>query len=1219
MPTTFVRRTSLREALLAFTLGATGTLLQLACGGKGDSAPPPPPPTPVISSFTAAKTPITVGTSTTLTGVFTNGTGAVDKGVGAVTTGTPATVSPTVDTTYTLTVTNSAGVAVTSAASVAVVAAPTTPVITAPTAVTAGQAGYAASVPAQTGSTYAWTITNGTITAGATTTGITFTAGATGPVGLSCIVTNAAGTASTAGTANATVVAAPTTPVITAPTAVTAGQAGYTASVPAQTGSTYAWTITNGTITAGGTTTSITFTAGATGSVGLSCVVSNSLGSPSAAGLASSAIAAAPTTPVVTAPAYVTASQAGYTASVPAQAGSTYAWTLTNGTITAGATSTSITFTAGATGPVGFSCVVTNAAGTASTPGTGSSTVVAAPATPTVTAPANVTAGQAGYTASIAAQAGSTYAWTLTNGTVTAGAGTPSITFTPGASGNVGFSCVVSNAAGTASTPGTASSAIAAAPVTPVITAPAAVTASQAGYTASIPAQAGSTYAWTLTNGTVTAGAGTTSITFTPAASGSVGFSCVVTNVAGTASTPGTASSAIVALPTTPVLTVPANITAGQTASASSVPLQAGSTYAWTLTNGTVASGAGTNSITFTAGASGSVGFSCVVTNAGGTPSSAGTASTTIVPAPVIPVITKPDYVTAGEGPYNASIVAQSGMTSAWTITNGTFTSGTTGTAVTFSAGGTGAVYLNCKVTNAAGTNVTGSGSSTIVPLPFISQLSASVADVVSGGASTLSYAFSGGAGSINRSIGAVTSGGATVVHPTSTTTYTLTVTNLAGDSVQDNVTITVGLTASISSFDATASTITAGQGTQLTFNFVGTGVITPGNIPVTTGGELPVFPASTTIYTLTATNNAGTSVTATTTVTVKAYTGKFVYVANTGGGVSGFSLNETTGALTEVSNSPFDDGTKALHVTSDPAGKFLFVVNGDGLADDPKTLTVFQINQTTGELTGEVAYTVGTKAWASTVDPSGQYVYVRCSGVIKAFSLNGATGVLTPLADTVTAAGTGEVLVHPSGKYLFTVGRDSDQLQGFTLNAGTGALSPNGSTNLPTGTGPLSLALSHSGEYLFTKGEGAPGGDPLDCVLYGYYVDPQNGGLTPLAGTSTGIQQADSYHGVSANPTQSVIYITLATTANDYAAYALNLVTGELSALSGTTYDLFGGTGSDSLTVSRNGKWGFLTDYQGGRIAVAAVDPATGVLNNPTFTNVGLFPVSVTVVGTVQ
>ena len=83
--------------------------------------------------------------------------------------------------------------------------------ISAPTSVTGSQAGYAASVPAQTGCTYTWTVTNGTIMVGAGTDSIAFKPGATGTVTLSCKVTSGTGLSAT-GTASATITAATAPP-----------------------------------------------------------------------------------------------------------------------------------------------------------------------------------------------------------------------------------------------------------------------------------------------------------------------------------------------------------------------------------------------------------------------------------------------------------------------------------------------------------------------------------------------------------------------------------------------------------------------------------------------------------------------------------------------------------------------------------------------------------------------------------------------------------------------------------------------------------------------------------------------------------------------------------------------------------------------------------------------------------------------------------------------
>src|SRR5262249_34029200 len=132
--------------------------------------------------------------------------------------------------------------------------------------------------------TYAWLITNGTITSAADSQSITYTAGASGSVGLTVNTTysNCAGQ----GTANVTIDPVPSTPTITpSPTQAGADPTGTPADGPlGATG--YAWTITNGTITSATNIQTITYTAGTSGSVMLgltvmnasACAASNSVG-----------------------------------------------------------------------------------------------------------------------------------------------------------------------------------------------------------------------------------------------------------------------------------------------------------------------------------------------------------------------------------------------------------------------------------------------------------------------------------------------------------------------------------------------------------------------------------------------------------------------------------------------------------------------------------------------------------------------------------------------------------------------------------------------------------------------------------------------------------------------------------------------------------------------------------------------------------------------------
>jgi 6-phosphogluconolactonase (cycloisomerase 2 family) len=75
--------------------------------------------------------------------------------------------------------------------------------------------------------------------------------------------------------------------------------------------------------------------------------------------------------------------------------------------------------------------------------------------------------------------------------------------------------------------------------------------------------------------------------------------------------------------------------------------------------------------------------------------------------------------------------------------------------------------------------------------------------------------------------------------------------------------------------------------------------------------------------------------------------TGHFLYAANSGSdNVSGFSIDQTSGALTALSSGPIAAGHHPISVTVDYSGKFLYVVS-----DVDKQVTTYTIDSTTGAL----------------------------------------------------------------------------------------------------------------------------------------------------------------------------------------------------------------------------------------------------------------------------
>lgn len=218
--------------------------------------------------------------------------------------------------------------------------------------------------------------------------------------------------------------AAPPQPVIVAPSQVCASSARNAASVDPSPGVTYEWSIAGGTITSTSIGTSITFTAGGAGELTLSVTARNACATTSSAPFSVAVSAGTPpATPVITAPRSVCANTAGHSASVMAENGVAYAWTIEGGTFSSSATEPAVTFAAAGGGAVTLTVTATKTCASAS-----SSAVVATTA-PTALAVGSTTV-RAGQTAGLLVHLTGTAPWTVTweDGTVQANVGAPGAT-----------------------------------------------------------------------------------------------------------------------------------------------------------------------------------------------------------------------------------------------------------------------------------------------------------------------------------------------------------------------------------------------------------------------------------------------------------------------------------------------------------------------------------------------------------------------------------------------------------------------------------------------------------------------------------------------------------------------------------------------------------------------------------------------------------------------
>ena len=170
---------------------------------------------------------------------------------------------------------------------------------------------------------------------------------------------------------------------------------------------------------------------------------------------------------------------------------------------------------------------------------------------------------------------------------------------------------------------------------------------------------------------------------------------------------------------------------------------------------------------------------------------------------------------------------------------------------------GVGLVVAICLVTPQVGCS---SKSYPAAPSPTLTSFTASPTLINLGDTVTLKAVYGNGGGSINHGVGNILNEKDLTVKPTTTTTYTILVTNLDGKTVSGSVTVEV---LGVNSFTASPAIPTPGSPTQIMPIFSGvSAVVDQGIGPVTSGTPFTVSPTVATDYTLTVTNSAGVTIT---------------------------------------------------------------------------------------------------------------------------------------------------------------------------------------------------------------------------------------------------------------------------------------------------------------------------------------------------------------------
>ena len=322
---------------------------------------------------------------------------------------------------------------------------------------------------------------------------------------------------------------------------------------------------------------------------------------------------------------------------------------------------------------------------------------------------------------------------------------------------------------------------------------------------------------------------------------------------------------------------------------------------------------------------------------------------------------------------------------------------------------------------------------------------------------------------------------------------------------------------------------------------------------------------------------------------------GNFLATANSySGTVSMQSVNASTGALTQVSGSPFPDGAGGggfpVALAFNPSGTLLAVANNSA-----NSVSVYSVNASTGALTPVAGSPFPTFSNDPSADssapvslafnPTGSILAVANHGnetqaTIDMFAVNASTGALTPATSTDEDQPTALAF---SSNGLLAVTTSYNALDLFTVDATTGAVTRVGSSG---GVGnPVDVTFNPSGDLIAVTNQ--IGGTELNLSMFQVNA---SGSTVTFVNTFATSAQAES---VAFSPSGDLLAVSDESEA-DLWVYSVDQSSGNVTPVTGSPLTTPAGT--RGVAFSPDGRWLSATSGTGVSVFTTALAPSLSV-----------------------
>jgi len=225
-------------------------------------------------------------------------------------------------------------------------------------------------------------------------------------------------------------------------------------------------------------------------------------------------------------------------------------------------------------------------------------------------------------------------------------------------------------------------------------------------------------------------------------------------------------------------------------------------------------------------------------------------------------------------------------------------------------------------------------------------------------------------------------------------------------------------------------------------------------------------------------------------------------------------AIDSTTGALAEISPSPYATIKEPVSLIVDPAGTHVYVAS-----QGENKVGAYNLSST-GILTGIAGAPFSTGSTSDTftggsssilTDAAGKFLYVQDAVNLYVFSIDNISGA-PALLQTVHSGYGGGIALDPAGQYLYAVGSGSNFILTYGIDSVSGLLRLVKSSPMVKQNGAYTISVSPNGQFAYTIENNN------DLVSYAI----KSGDFIPVGKTYSGVYGDQ----IAVDPSGSFVYV---------------------------------------------------------------------------------------------